>query len=170
MVCGSRATEGDYLRGLVGHVANPAVTVRIRNKPVSPTQLVAHAVELRALAPDDFDQVWCVFDVDEFPDVARAVAEARRVGIEVAVSNPCFELWLLLHFRKHTAHARTYRELLPYLKKHLSGYDKRPAFRHFQSGWPEAVPRARRLARRGTEHEVNPATGVWALVERITGA
>jgi hypothetical protein len=32
IVCGSHVTESDYLRGLVRHVANPAVTVRIKNR------------------------------------------------------------------------------------------------------------------------------------------
>jgi hypothetical protein len=32
-----------------------------------------------------------------------------------------------------------------------------------------AVTRARSLAPPGKEHEVNPATGAWTLVERIAG-
>ena len=31
----------------------------------------------------------------------EALALARRHGIHVAVSNPCFEFWLVLHFRDH---------------------------------------------------------------------
>jgi hypothetical protein len=98
VVCDAVATEPDYLKGLVAHLANPAVTVRIKTKPCSPSQLVAYADGERARAQDDFDQVWCVFDVDDYPDIPAAVATARRLGIEVAVSHPCFELWLILHF------------------------------------------------------------------------
>ncbi|WP_433891312.1 RloB family protein [Streptomyces sp. CA-111067] len=94
--------------------------------------------------------------------------EARRRGIEVAVSNPCFELWLLLHFADHTAHAATYKALLPYLQRHRPGYDKtRVDFADYRDGWRAAGVRARRLADEGRECEVNPATGVWRLVERI---
>lgn len=49
----------------------------------------------------EVDQVWCVFDVeapDPHPDLLEAYRQAERAGVEVAVSNPCFELWLLLHF------------------------------------------------------------------------
>jgi hypothetical protein len=35
--------------------------------------------------------VWCVFDVDEFPDVPESAVLARRHGIKIAVSNPRFE-------------------------------------------------------------------------------
>lgn len=170
VVCGADVTESDYLRGLVAHVANPAVTVRITTKSCSPSQLIKHAGAQRELLRTDFDEVWCVFDVDEFQDVPRAVWQASEAGIEVAVSNPCFELWLVLHFGPHTAYARTYKELLPHLTRHLPHYDKsRLDFRHFEDGWESAVPRARRLAPSGKEHEVNPATGMWTLVERIAG-
>ncbi|MFI6404854.1 RloB family protein [Streptomyces sp. NPDC050548] len=169
-MCGAQVTERDYLRGLVAHVANPAVTVRITTKSCSPSQLVKYAEVQRDLSPADFDEVWCVFDVDEFLDVPRAIAMAREAGVEVAVSNPCFELWLILHFAVHTGYAGTYRELLPHLTRHLSRYDKsRLDFRHFAEGWRDALTRAKPLAPQGKEYEVNPATGMWSLVERIAG-
>ncbi|UUU23821.1 RloB family protein [Streptomyces sp. DSM 40750] len=170
IVCGAAVTESDYLRGLVADVVNLAVTVRVITKPCAPSQLVKYAVGQRDLGQGDFDEVWCVFDVDEFQDVRRAVDLAEEEGIDVAVSNPCFELWLILHFAPHTAYARTYRELLPHLTRHLPRYDKaRLDFRHFSDGWRTAATRARQLAPRGKEHEANPASGVWALVERIVG-
>jgi hypothetical protein len=168
VVCGSAATERDYLNGLRRHARNPAITVKIKNKPVSPAQLVAYTAELWKQSREDFDAAWCVFDVDEFQDVRRAVVEARRARIEVAVSNPCFELWLLLHFCPHTRQTGTYRELLPYLRKHLPDYDKaRLDFRCFEGTWRDAVERARPMAPSAREHEVNPATGVWPLVQLI---
>lgn len=169
-MCGAEATERDYLRGLVAQVANPAVTVRITAKSCSPSQLVKYAKVQRDLSPTDFDEVWCVFDVDEFQDVPRAVAMAQEAGIDIAVSNPCFELWPILHFAAHNGYAGTYRELLPHLTRHLPRYDKsRLDFRHFAEGWRDALTRAKPLAPQGKEHEVNPATGVWTLVDRIAG-
>ncbi|MFE0691061.1 RloB family protein [Streptomyces xiamenensis] len=171
MFCDSDVTERDYLRALVGHVANPAVTVRIRNKPCSPSQLVAHAASFRDKAPEDFDQVWCVFDVDDYSDIHQAVKKAGDLGIKLAVSNPCFELWLLLHHTPHTAHIMGYRQLVPLLTKHVPAYDKaRINFpRDFGPTWARAVERARGLATSGQEYAVNPSTGVWALVEIIGG-
>ena len=53
-----------------------------------------------------YDQVWCVFDIDEHPFVPEAKQQARDNGIEVAISNPCFELWALLHFRDQWQNSR----------------------------------------------------------------
>lgn len=51
------------------------------------------------LASDAFDEVWAVFDWDEHADeVASARGAASDAGVLVALSNPCFEVWLLWHF------------------------------------------------------------------------
>ncbi|MFT7647504.1 MAG: hypothetical protein ACI8Y4_002253 [Candidatus Poriferisodalaceae bacterium] len=52
----------------------------------------------------DFDEIWCVFDTDEHPNLEQAVAEAADSNIRTARSNPCFELWLVLHVADQTAH------------------------------------------------------------------
>ena len=44
------------------------------------------------------DQVWAVFDRDEHPRFQEAVEICRQHGIGVGRSNPCFEIWLILHF------------------------------------------------------------------------
>ena len=54
----------------------------------------------------EIDEVWCIFDVEwpqNHPNLDRAIARAREQGVRVAVSNPCFELWLALHFEDQTA-------------------------------------------------------------------
>ena len=47
------------------------------------------------------DQVWAVFDRDEHPEFRQAVQLCERSGVRVARSNPCFELWLILHDRDY---------------------------------------------------------------------
>lgn len=51
----------------------------------------------------NYDQVWCVFDKDDFKDhdfnSAIQLAEANK--FEVAYSNQSFEYWLLMHFNDH---------------------------------------------------------------------
>ena len=60
----------------------------------------------RALAlaqQGNYDQVWCVFDKDDFNDndfnSAIQIAVANNFG--VAYSNQSFEYWLILHFNDH---------------------------------------------------------------------
>ncbi len=43
------------------------------------------------------DQVWAVFDRDEHPNFADAIALCERHGVKIGRSNPCFEIWLILH-------------------------------------------------------------------------
>ncbi|WP_437098270.1 RloB family protein [Streptomyces flavidovirens] len=168
IVCGSKETERQYLQGLRDHLRNPAVSVVVRGKACSPAQLVEYARGQRDLNKDGYDEVWCVFDVDQFPDVEAAARAARRHGIKVAVSHPCFELWLLLHFADHRAHVETYKKLLPLLQRHVPGYDKtRVDFRTYQEGLEKAGERARELDSTGEDHALNPSTGVWRLTDRM---
>jgi hypothetical protein len=44
-----------------------------------------------------YDEVWAVIDEDQHTTLKEALALARREGVKVAISKPCFELWLLLH-------------------------------------------------------------------------
>ncbi len=50
------------------------------------------------------DELWMVIDTDSW-DIGKLLAEVNKVNnslkykINIAVSNPCFELWLLLHIK-----------------------------------------------------------------------
>lgn len=67
---------------------------------------------------EEADQVWAVFDRDEHPRFNEAVAYCESNGIGVARSDPCFELWLILHERDHDRpdHRRTVQEVLEELR------------------------------------------------------
>jgi hypothetical protein len=57
---------------------------------------------------DEDDERWLVLDVDHYTKgehikgFLSAIKRARRHGIKVALSKPCFELWLLLHHQDET--------------------------------------------------------------------
>ncbi|MBG0811843.1 RloB domain-containing protein [Methylosinus sp. H3A] len=46
---------------------------------------------------EEHDQIWAAFDVDEHPNFNEAVALCISEGVRVCRSNPCFEIWLILH-------------------------------------------------------------------------
>ncbi|MFY1670744.1 RloB family protein [Plantactinospora sp. WMMB334] len=95
-------------------------------------------------------------------------SEARRLGVRLAVSNPCFELWLLLHHTECRSHCAGYPDLERRLRRQLPTYDKaRLEFRHYAAGVGDAVDRGRRLDPTGVAHHVNPSTGMWRLAELI---
>jgi len=45
------------------------------------------------------DEIWVVFDQDEHPKVKEAIQICVSADIKIAFSNPCFELWLILHYQ-----------------------------------------------------------------------
>lgn len=55
-----------------------------------------------------FDACWLVTDVDQFdPELHQVLLDAASEGVKVAVSNPCFELWLYWHVAAQGAHVTT---------------------------------------------------------------
>lgn len=45
------------------------------------------------------DEFWAVFDRDNHLDVPNAISSCKAANVRVAFSDPCFELWLILHFQ-----------------------------------------------------------------------
>ena len=43
------------------------------------------------------DEVWAIFDRDEHAHFAEPIRRCEEVGVHVARSNPCFEVWLIFH-------------------------------------------------------------------------
>jgi hypothetical protein len=48
---------------------------------------------------ESFDELWLVFDVDSWPSasLSRVAKDALQRRYKLAISSPCFEVWLLLH-------------------------------------------------------------------------
>lgn len=157
MVSGGEKTESQYSSGL--RLAR-RVPVKVKCKVGAPEDLVKYAVKLRDRYREEFDDVWCVVDVDDF-DVAPAVLLASRTRVNMAVSDPCFELWLLLHFTDHRAHVAGPEAAKKLLTKYVPNYDKGIEFAKYDPGVENAITRAAAL---GPD---NPATGVGRLVEAV---
>lgn len=105
--CEGENSEPDYIKGLkrLPHVQrNAAVNIEIHPEQGVPLTLVQMAAD-RKQRDREVDECWCVFDVEwpkQHPNLDRALTLARSNDIRVAISNPCFELWLILHFENQT--------------------------------------------------------------------
>ena len=143
--------------------------------PLSLVKDARHDAQLliRRSKRPEIDEVWVIFDTDEHPNISRACAEARDAGIGVAVSNPCFELWLILHCRDQTAPLgrreaqRQARDL-----KLIDGKDIHPdAHDTLELGYSAAKTRAQSLDKRheasGSGSRANPSSSVWKLADRL---
>lgn len=168
IVCGAKRTEPLYFRGLRDSIRSRAVDIVITQQGKAPLQVIEYAAAYVARSTKDFDEIWCVVDVDEF-DLGSTIRSARHAGIELVVSNPCFELWLLLHLENCRGQLQKCVAAYKRILKHVPKYDKACLnFVHFECGVPDAVQRARTLDPSGGRFELNPSTSVWRLVERMT--
>jgi hypothetical protein len=171
VVTEGRFTEKEYLNGLLRELRATAVRVVIHPSSGLDPKRIVETIKKES-EHGDFDEAWGVFDVDQHPRLNDALQMARDNRIKVALSNPCFELWLYLHLadppgmiHRHHLQAKL-RELVP-------GDDKHVTFAIYQTNIDTAVGRAKRLddqANAMNEPSRNPTTGVWRLVERIREA
>lgn len=165
--CGGARTEPDYLAGLKQQLRRSNVTIKVRSTGVDPAGLARTAAAYRDQRPAVFDETWCVVDTDEF-DIAAAADVAAKHRVNLAVSNPCFELWLLLHHTDCQGYCDGCSDVQRRLRQYVPDYDKaRLEFSRFAPGVNDAVVRARKLEPTGTAHSRNPSSGIGRLVETI---
>lgn len=182
-------TEPQYFQNLAAK--NSRISVVSLDRPEADKSKSAPSYVLQQLrafkeseAPRKHDELWLVVDVDQWENLTEIVNSCAAEGYHAAISNPCFELWLLFHFRSLTEYTAEERQKLlenkkvtkkrTLLEKELSdrlidGYNKkRPATERFIPFVKEAIERAKQL-------DKNPdalwpetlGTRVYLLAERI---
>lgn len=75
-----------------------APMISIEGEGCSTMRLVEKAVEIISKSHIIYQNVWIVFDKDDFNDFNEAINAAHKYGLHTAWSNQCFEYWLYLHF------------------------------------------------------------------------
>lgn len=177
IVCEGIVTEPRYFREL-RHLMRSLIELDLLPGG-DPKVLVERAVQKKAeseiLASRQkdsylaYDQAWCVFDVDQHERLGDALQQAQDNEIRVGVSNPCFELWALLHFQDQTAHIER-GKVQSLCRKHMPKYEKELPCSKLMEYYPAARERASNLDQwhqsRGTQG-ANPSTGVYRLIAEI---
>jgi hypothetical protein len=156
----------------------------------TPQQLIEYVIKWKKGNVDkkDGDQVWCIFDVDDFhknnPDEFMcALNNAHKNGIKIAYINECFELWILLHFELQTAPPGKRKEYAPKIDSHfksqgLGRFEKNNAcFDVLKPYMGQAINNATKLSpfdkydsikwEQVVSLEGNPSTNIHLLVEEI---
>lgn len=128
------------------------------------------ARKARQGGPPVYDQVWCVFDRDQHANIDQAVNIAEDNGIEIAISTPCFEVWLILHFEYTTRLFHDCTEVIRRLNGHLGSPYVKSAM-PMDELFPvldAAMTHASRLrAHNETTATDNPWTDVDKLIDKI---
>lgn len=179
IVCEGKVTEPKYFKAFRHEHRNQLVEVEVLPDGGVPKTLVEHAVDKKKSAERTarrfadpylkYDEVWCVFDVDEHPNLPEAKQQAMDNGLDLAISNPCFELWILLHFQDQRAHEHR-GQIQRACRNHIVGFVKEVPFDKLTPHYGEATQRAAALdlwqKQQGREGD-NPSTAVYKLTERI---
>lgn len=73
------------------------------------------------------DSYWLCIDRDAWKAhvLGDAVHQAAQQGYQIAVSDPCFEIWILLHYEGPSDTFSNCKEVIGRLKNLLGGYTKR---------------------------------------------
>jgi len=96
IVCEGEKTEPNYFNSF--RVPKDVIQIEVKGVGENPSKLVESAKDLKK--QEDYDQVWCVFDRDNWlpQDFNNAIQNAENQNFNVAYSNEAFELWYVLHF------------------------------------------------------------------------
>ena len=131
--------------------------------------------------------VWCVSDVDADHNIPNNQATkntqlseyaklANSYGFKIALSNPCFELWFLLHFIYTTGYVASCDAVVKKLIEHLPEYQKsNDIYSLLLAKQTTAIGNARKLKQYHVEQgksnfigtSTNPYTNVWELIESL---
>ena len=129
-----------------------------------------------------YQNVWIVFDKDDFDDFDQAIFEANKKGYKVAWSNQSFEYWLYLHFSYSDAalHRDDWNEKLSklfndndlgqgkYKKNYVEIYDLVNVYGHVNTAIKNAKRRMGGFKQDcDLPSKYDPGTTVYKLVEEL---
>lgn len=131
--CEGETTEPEYIKAYIYYKYPQCTHLKRAERPVNikdtdkntPVQIVDVAVEFKKRLELKEDQVWVVYDRESPQKYSnelhqKAYKKAIDNDIKVAISNICFEYWLLLHVEDSTLSASSCNNLI-----------ESPAFRKF---------------------------------------
>ncbi len=185
IVCEGENTEPSYFNSF----KLKSATVKTVGEGYNTVSLVRQAQHLSQ--EDNYDQVWCVFDKDDFSnsDFNEAIWLAEKLGFGVGYSNQAFEYWLILHLNDHQGaalHRRDYNSMIngalnqlgieydsegtkwisDDLYEHLMAIDDRTGLKRVDTAIRRARKNYKRLDHRSPAEEESSTT-VFRLVEEL---
>lgn len=129
-------TEMLYFKAVPNYLRLPFDLKPVSSRGSDALTVVEEAIRLKVENRRDakrgeaalYDQIWAVFDrerVDKQPRINNAKQLAESNGIALAISNPSFEYWLLLHFQMVERELIDCQDIIRnFLKKHITAYEK----------------------------------------------
>ncbi len=138
----------------------------------APAHVMERLVEFReryAIGPSDELVLMIDYDNRRWEELKTAFRDARNQGVFIAVSNPSFEVWLLLHHTEADPANDTSDKVEAHLRTVLGSFNKkRLVLDDYRDRIPEAIARAKALDTNAAKDVPDcPGTRVYVVVERI---
>lgn len=145
-----------------------------------PVGIVASAVQYiqsEELDLKNGNLAFCAVDTDTDISKQGQINQARKLaeknGVELLLSNPCFEIWFLQHFRYSTKSYASNDEVIRDLTTYIPGYKKNAnVYDLIAHAQEHAVKRAKQLeqhhaelGRKKNSMECNPSTDAYKVLE-----
>lgn len=102
-------TEQRYFKEFIAFYKIPQARVRVIDRGStnsSPNSVIDYVIDFQKTIRKNESGIsrhyvyWLVLDTDRWgANLARTVDDAYQRNFDVAISNPCFEIWLLLHYQ-----------------------------------------------------------------------
>ena len=175
-------TEPYYFIKFNGELRYSGVRIKTpKVRQTDPISLVKTAINIInkkrsdcRISQEDGDEIYCVYDVDDNSDedLNSAKELAEKNGIKIFLSNPCFEIWFLLHFEQVNK-GISREDLYEQLKKYVKNYEKSSDVYHLLKDLQaNAIANAERLNSMHEENGIslsvgacNPSTQVFRMVK-----
>lgn len=164
-----RLRDKDYIIKLVpGNETDP---INLVNKTII-------KVKELGLNLEENDRAYCIFDTDlderKNMQIIKARKLAKKYHIIMITSNPCIELWFLLHFEYTTAWLSN-NDVINKLKKYYPKYEKNiNIFPEIKDKVFEAIKNAKKLESFQLDNDkiigmvdANPSTEMYKIVEEL---
>lgn len=182
VVCEGQRTEPDYLNAFQTRFPKALFRIESVTGVGAPKTLLSRALDekrtiKRALKKSESfrsqDQIWIAFDKDEHPEIAQTIYNARANDIGVAFSNPCFELWLILHVQDY-GKTEDRHAIQKRCQSCVDGYDRTKGksgdFLKLIDNLEEAERRGQSLCEQRVEEgrpNSRPSTTFWELTKAL---
>lgn len=146
--------------------------------PVGVVEDLLKSAKQEELDLKDGDMLACFIDVDfkkgRDQELRAAMKLARQNNVSVFLSNPCFEIWYLLHFRYSTKLYGSNEEVIKELGSYISDYSKsKDVYDVIENKIDQALLNTKRLESYHLENGTNdrlkklPSTEAYKLIEMI---
>lgn len=188
IVCEDGKSSPKYFEDLIKHYNLKKIKVSGAECGSAPISVVEYAVDKynkdKKKYRVGYDKVYCVIDRDTHDSYTEAhqkilglqKRKSNKIPIEEILSVPCFEFWLLLHFKQTSKDFATNCNLSPCeqlikdeLSKKITGYNKgrKDIFSKTKEKIPDAINNAEAIEKDYKNNKAGSYTDIHKLIKSL---